>query len=85
MPIYEYRCMKCGKTCEMLIFSGQDEVTCPSCGSNDLTKLMSATSSLTGSEGHRLPGPGDTGCCGSRPGQAEGCAGPGSCCGKGPG
>jgi hypothetical protein len=42
---------------------------------------MSATSSLTGRTAAGLPGPGDTGCCGSHPGHA-GCAGPGSCCGK---
>ena len=29
-----------------------------------------------------LPGPKDTACCGSAPGQAAGCAGPGSCRGK---
>ena len=29
-----------------------------------------------------LPGPSDHGCCGSRPGQASHCAGPGTCCGK---
>ena len=84
MPIYEYRCDECGSVNEMLVFStSQGEVACPQCGSNRMTKLMSATSSLTGQQqDHRLPGPGDTGCCGSRPGEAQGCAGPGSCCGR---
>jgi hypothetical protein len=29
-----------------------------------------------------MPGLGDTACCGSSPGQASNCAGPGSCCGR---
>ena len=82
MPIYEYRCEKCGEVSELLIFSTTSEPECPNCGSRDLTKLMSATSSLTGQNPAGMPGPSDTGCCGSRPGQAPGCAGPGSCCGK---
>ncbi len=83
MPIYEYRCDECGKVNEVLVFSSNiNEVTCPACGSVRMTKLMSATSSITGQPGHHLPGPGDTACCGSRPGEAQGCAGPGSCCGR---
>ncbi len=83
MPIYEYRCRECGKVNEVLVFSSTlDSVTCPDCGSADMVKLMSATSSITGQQTHNLPGPGDTGCCGSRPGEAQGCAGPGSCCGR---
>ncbi len=85
MPIYEYWCKDCGATNEILVFSTQNVVACPSCGSKNLEKLMSVTSSLTGSQGHHLPGPKDTACCGSRPGEAAGCAGPGSCCGRGPG
>jgi putative FmdB family regulatory protein len=83
MPIYEYKCLDCGKVSEILVFSSGPEVSCPECGSLSMEKLMSATSSLTGKSGTgRLPGPGDTACCGSRPGEAAGCAGPGSCCGK---
>jgi hypothetical protein len=46
-------------------------------------KMLSAPSSLSGSARKGIPGPGDTACCGSAPGMASGCAGPGSCCGKG--
>jgi len=81
MPIYEVKCRACGKTGEVLMVSGRDQMVCPSCGSNQTTKLMSATSSLTGRESQNLPGPRDTSCCGNTPMQA-GCAGPGSCCGK---
>jgi hypothetical protein len=46
-----------------------------------LKKLVSAHSSMSGPHKNRMPGLGDTSCCGSSPGEA-GCAGPGSCCGK---
>jgi putative FmdB family regulatory protein len=82
MPIYEYRCKDCGMESEHIVFGSEDEIKCPKCGSSNMEKLMSATSSLTGSSPHKMPGPKDTGCCGSRPGEAAGCAGPGSCCGK---
>jgi putative FmdB family regulatory protein len=82
MPIFEIRCEDCGYAGEVLIIDRSASMICPSCGSQKTTKLMSATSSLTGRGAQPLPGPGDTGCCGSHPGQAEGCAGPGSCCGR---
>ncbi|HID98417.1 MAG TPA: zinc ribbon domain-containing protein [Thermodesulfobacteriaceae bacterium] len=82
MPIYEYLCEDCRAVNEVLVFTSMRDIKCPACGSERLTKLMSATSSSTGSSASRLPGHGDTGCCGSRPGEASNCAGPGSCCGK---
>ncbi len=85
MPIYEYRCESCGTVSELLLFSNSEGLKCPNCGSDKLHKLLSATSSLTGSTPHRVPGPKDTGCCGFSPGEAPGCAGPGSCCGRNPG
>jgi putative FmdB family regulatory protein len=81
MPIYEIICRACGKTAEVLMVSGNAELLCPHCGSGQTTKLMSATSSLSGRDGQKMPGPKDTTCCGNLPPQA-GCAGPGSCCGK---
>ncbi|MEA1934380.1 MAG: zinc ribbon domain-containing protein [Thermodesulfobacteriota bacterium] len=85
MPLFDYLCRDCGKTSEILVTLSDDSPICLSCGSNNLKKLLSAHSSMSGlAEGHnRMPGPGDTTCCGSSPGHA-GCAGPGSCCGKGP-
>ena len=81
MPIYDVICLSCQAQSELLVISGSQEMTCPQCGSTEVRKLMSATSSMTGRNGPSLPGPGDTSCCGSTPGHA-GCAGPGSCCGK---
>lgn len=81
MPIFEFHCAECGATSEVLIASSDDAPTCRSCGSANLTKLLSTPSSLSGAAKRGLPGPGDTSCCGASPSHA-GCAGPGSCCGK---
>ena len=81
MPIFEYLCLDCGKTSEILIFGFDDSPQCSFCSSHHLKKLISAHSSMSGPLKNKLPGPGDTACCGSSPGEA-GCAGPGSCCGK---
>ena len=79
MPLYEYRCRDCGALTEKLVIGVEKEMDCPSCGSTSLDKVISATADYRNEQG--LPGPGDTACCGSAPGQASGCAGPGSCCG----
>ena len=43
MPIYEYRCSACGHELESLQkFSDAPLVTCPACGKDALTKLVSA-------------------------------------------
>ena len=81
MPIYEFLCLDCGNTSEILMTSSSDTAQCNTCNSKNLKKQLSATSSMTGQSPSGLPGPGDTACCGSSPGHA-GCAGPGSCCGK---
>jgi len=81
MPIFEIQCEGCGFCGEVIVLSSAEALVCPSCGSPRTSKLISATSSLTGSARQAMPGPSDHGCCGSRPAQA-GCAGPGSCCGR---
>jgi putative FmdB family regulatory protein len=60
MPIYEYRCLECGRLSEIFLRRPNDEdVRCPSCGSHKLDKLVSASYTLaTGA-----PTPGAT-CCG---------------------
>ncbi|WDP89904.1 MAG: zinc ribbon domain-containing protein [Desulfobacter sp.] len=83
MPLYDFKCKDCNESCEILVISSAgDAPVCPACGSENLEKLMAAHSSMSGSAKPAFPGPGDTGCCGSSPGQKEGCAGPGSCCGR---
>ena len=40
MPLYEYKCDKCGHSFEKLVFQGDKEVRCPQCHS-EVHKLMS--------------------------------------------
>ena len=82
MPLYDFHCPECNRIVELLMTSRDDQAVCPECGSTQLEKLMAAHSSLSGKSGGSMPGPNDTACCGSRPGEKSGCAGPGSCCGR---
>ena len=81
MPIFEYLCLDCGKTSEILMVGLNESPQCGFCNSHHLKKLLSAHSSMSGPLKNSMPGLGDTACCGSSAGEA-GCAGPGSCCGK---
>lgn len=83
MPLYDYLCLECGKVSEILVAGTDDSPRCQACGSGSLKRLLSAHAAISGVKGNRMPGPGDTACCGSSPGMAQGCAGPGSCCGRG--
>ena len=82
MPLFDYLCVDCGKVTEVLLTGPEDLPRCGRCGSLEVKRLLSAHSSLSGASKGRMPGAGDTGCCGSQPHQAD-CNGPGSCCGKG--
>ncbi len=81
MPLFDYTCLDCGETSELLIISTTEQPSCTACGSTKVRKLLSPHSGFSGLSKHRIPGPGDTSCCGKNPAEA-GCAGPGSCCGK---
>ena len=83
MPLFDFLCLDCGRVNEMLLIGSSEEPACPECGSKHLKRMLSAPSSLSGVAQQSLPGPKDTACCGSAPGQGAGCAGPGSCCGHG--
>jgi len=68
MPVYEYRCLDCGKISEILLRSPDDQnIRCPACGSYRLDKLLSAPYTLRS----RASIPGTT-CCG----KAERCETP---------
>ena len=43
MPLYEYRCRKCGKTFEMLrrMQDADRDVECPECRSDEIERLLS--------------------------------------------
>ena len=64
MPIYEYRCEKCGQVNEFLILGTQNQLHCGQCGSEDLTKLMSAHNTSSGSS-RKFTEPSSGGCCGT--------------------
>lgn len=42
MPIYEFGCNNCGCKFEEIVFGNQAAPSCPQCGSEDTTKLISA-------------------------------------------
>jgi putative FmdB family regulatory protein len=46
MPLYEYRCQKCGKSFEMLrrMQDADRETECPECRSSEVERLLSAFS-----------------------------------------
>jgi putative FmdB family regulatory protein len=72
MPLYEYQCRDCDKPFEMFVTSDR-KAACPSCGSEQLTKLLSRLG-MVGAGDSR-----DTACdapaqmCGARGGRC-GCA-----------
>ncbi len=53
MPIYEFACAPCGKKFEDLILRKSDEaeVKCPACGSQDVSRQMSAPAAVGGGGG----------------------------------
>jgi len=53
MPIYEYQCEACGHCFERLMFAGDSdsEVRCPACAKEQVRKLVSCASTLSGTAG----------------------------------
>ncbi len=48
MPIYEYKCSKCGETFEELITSNREKnVPCPKCSSQKTERLMSRVGGIS--------------------------------------
>jgi putative FmdB family regulatory protein len=44
MPIYEYRCMDCGKTSEIFLRTpNSGSIECPICGGKNVERLLSAS------------------------------------------
>jgi putative FmdB family regulatory protein len=72
MPIYEYRCRKCGAEFETLVRNADDakELTCPSCGAADAQKRMSVFTGTVAAAG--------TSACADASGGGS-CAAGGSC------
>jgi len=74
MPIYEYKCKKCGKDFEMLVTSSSDPLACPDCKGKVERKLSvfaaSVASNACPSESN-CPSAGKKGC---GHGKGGGCA-----------
>jgi putative FmdB family regulatory protein len=66
MPIYDYRCDKCGSTYDVLhkVREVNEDVVCPSCGSKDHTRLLSAPMVNTRGNSTDVPACGDASRCG---------------------
>lgn len=70
MPIYEYKCSKCKKEFEVLIFNLSEKVECKFCGSKKVKRMFS-TFGIGGKDSSSGNSKGDGSSCG-------GCSG-GSC------
>ena len=70
MPIYEYKCKKCGAEFEALVRNNQTP-ECPECKTTDVDKRMSATASGAATK-HDTPCGGD---CGGARAHTCGCGG----------
>ncbi|MGB2698380.1 MAG: zinc ribbon domain-containing protein [Candidatus Zixiibacteriota bacterium] len=48
MPIYEYKCIECGKTTEFFQknLKQKNPITCPFCGSTKMEKLLSSPGAI---------------------------------------
>jgi len=56
MPIYEFRCLKCGKIFELLKLKKEDEaikMKCPHCSSPNVERVLSAVSVFTSGSGKK--------------------------------
>ena len=64
MPIYEYKCMDCGKITEFLEGVGQEKIDklCKNCKSKNLSKVFSK--SFISISGHVIGSQGGVTCCG---------------------
>lgn len=63
MPIYEFVCKPCDKRFEILTtFSRASEAKCPTCGSGNITRVMSAFAARTGGSNGSSSGGGCAGC-----------------------
>lgn len=48
MPIYEYKCNKCNKEFEYIVFGSDNEIECPECSGKEVERVLSACSFKSG-------------------------------------
>jgi len=61
MPIFEYMCKECGNNFEVLVKSGDDNISCPQCKGGEVSKLFSTFAYRTAGSGPSS-GPGCSTC-----------------------
>jgi putative FmdB family regulatory protein len=65
MPIYEYRCRSCKNCFERLVPAGAaDGQSCPTCGSADVSRLLSLFAAPAGAGAAEASGGGGSCCSG---------------------
>jgi putative FmdB family regulatory protein len=74
VPIYEFRCTECDQIFERLLTFDADEPACPSCGGDDVRRLISLIGGLGGLGGSESARPVAMGGCGGCGGGACACA-----------
>lgn len=77
MPIYEYKCSKCGKVSEILegVGSTKGQIKCRHCGSSNLEKMLSVPAAVIMKDDSKAYD-NDSGCCG----MTNPCDDPKRCC-----
>ncbi len=74
MPIYEYVCDACASEFEKLVRRSTEEIVCPNCGSQDVTRQASTFAFKGGSGRFVSSSAQGAGCAGCQPGAAcSGC------------
>ncbi|MDR3134541.1 MAG: zinc ribbon domain-containing protein [Deltaproteobacteria bacterium] len=76
MPIYEFKCLDCGRDFEELVLSRSAEVVCPGCGQANCEKHLSSFRCGPSGGSMDLGGSSSSSSCGSC--TASSCAGCGS-------
>lgn len=72
MPIFEYRCLQCGRIIERIELRRElDEPSCPDCGASRTEKILSAAAVHSGSSVLPAGCGGSGGCCGSDRARAD--------------
>ena len=66
MPLFEYKCAKCGAGFEVLVRSEKDTPkSCPKCGARKVEKQLSSFSASVSDGGVNLPSCATSGACGT--------------------
>ena len=77
MPILEYRCAACEKNAELIVLAGDADAppVCPSCGSTEMSRLLSTFSAHAAHGGEKDV----ASMCGGGPCAMPGMCGPSAC------